>query len=161
MQQGDLESMLGVISTAGYAPHRFGSQSEPRTLLVDKFGAVVLCCIKCWASSQSNDHEWGKTILQALSGPRGFKDCVIFAIDTDFVCVATALLRLKDKSKHSAIVSRREARESLLQLEALFKNLGIFRRDAEGLYTQTMLRRLETVREIPEGGTIGWKFKPA
>jgi hypothetical protein len=77
------------------------------------------------------------------------------------VCAAVALLRLKDKSKHSAIVSRRECRECLLQVEALFKNLGIFRRDAEGLYTQTMLRRLETVREIPEGGTIGWKFKPA
>ena len=161
MQQDDLESLLGVIVHAGYAPHRFGSQSEPRTLLIEKFGVLVKCCIKCYSSGHSKDQEWGQTILRALSGPNGFKDCVIFGIDTDFVCVAKVLLRLKDKSKHSAIVSRRECRECLLQAEALFKNLGIFRRDAEGLYTQTMLRRLETVREIPEGGTIGWKFKPA
>jgi hypothetical protein len=157
-QQGDLEDFLNVICTCGYAPHRFNSQSEPRTLLVDKFGALVKCCIICYASGRNDDQIWGSNILRELSGPSGYKACILFAIDTDFAIAAGILLRLQDVRVRSAIVSRREARECLQQIEALFKNHGIFRTEAHWTYTQTMLRNLSTVRETPEGGAIGWKF---
>ena len=163
-QRESPEDYFRVLKDLHYAEHRYDSRSAPMSTFLMKLGPAIEVLQEMALDKRkehSADRQWAVSLLKHLTGPKGFVDLVLFALDADFAVATHKLVRVQDKTQADIALTQSEVQSTLDTCKALFDDGHVFNEAPNGTYTNALLQGLKGVQRIVllgggEEAIFGW-----
>lgn len=167
-QREEPDRFWEVLRDLSYAEQRFDSRSAPMTAFLLKLGPALEVLQEIANSVRydlKDERAWAMGLLKKLTGPQGFINLVMFAMDTDFAVITHRLTRVQDQSTPDVSLHGHQMVETLDMCSVLFRDLRVFDKEPNGTYTNSLLHSFSKVERtiILQDGIqqkVGWPTGP-